>query len=134
MRPWICLLTLALAPITACGRPAGRPVSFQSDDVNERILAIRQAAEQDDKTTIPLLVDRLEDEDEAVRFFAILALDMLTGRRFGYDYGQPSDRRAKAVELWREYVRDPKRAMSRDGQTESQATGGSASKAAASGI
>lgn len=134
MRPWLGLLALALALISACGRPASRPVSFQSDDVNERILAVRQAAEQNDKTTIPLLVDRLEDEDDAVRFFAILALDKLTGRRFGYDYGQPSHRRAKAVERWREYVRDPKRAMSLEGQAESQTTGGSASKAAASGI
>lgn len=61
---------------------------------------------------MPLLVDRLEDEDEAVRFFAIIALDKITGERLGYDYAQPAAERAKAVERWREYVQRGQHASS----------------------
>jgi hypothetical protein len=50
-------------------------------------------------------VDRLEDEDAAVRFFAIIALERITGRRFGYEYSQPSRERAAAIVRWRDYVR-----------------------------
>jgi hypothetical protein len=98
--------------LLGCARPAPMRASFHSDDVNERILAIRQAADAKDPSTVPLLVDRLEDEDEAVRFFAILALDRITGQRFGYDYGHSAGRRAAAVERWRAYVEDPRRAVS----------------------
>lgn len=78
---------------------------IQSPDPDRRIRAIRAAADANDKQTIPLLVDRLEDEDSGVRFFAIVALERMTGERFGYDYGQPAWERAKSVEQWRAYVR-----------------------------
>jgi len=58
-----------------------------------------------DEKAVALLVDRLEDEDEGVRFYAILALDRITGERFGYDYAAPIDQRAEAVDRWREYAR-----------------------------
>jgi hypothetical protein len=111
--------------LVGCAQGGVYRAAINSDDVNERILAVRQAAEQRDKSAVPLLVDRLEDEDEAVRLFAILALDKLTGQRFGYDYGQPANRRAKSVELWREYVKSPQRAISME--HEDQTDGGNAS-------
>jgi hypothetical protein len=46
----------------------------------------------------------LEDEDEAVRFYAILALEKLTGTRRGYRYGDPVDLRRRAIERWRMYA------------------------------
>lgn len=78
---------------------------IQSPDAGERILGIRQAGEHKDRTAVPLLVDRLEDEDEAVRFYAILALDKITGQRLGYDYTKPAAERLPAIERWRRYVR-----------------------------
>jgi len=107
--------------------------AIQSADPNERILAIRAAGKAKDKQAVPLLVDRLEDEDEAVRFFAILALDRITGRheRFGYDYAKPARERAKAVEQWRRYVRDGEDSMLHDGS--SHAREGQAVEARASG-
>jgi HEAT repeat protein len=80
--------------------------NIQSADAGERILAIQAAGQAKDQSAVPLLVDRLEDEDDAVRFFAILALDRITGQRLGFDYAQPPSRRAAAVERWRRYVRD----------------------------
>ena len=107
-------ICLALAAFSACNRPG--QAGIQSDDPNERILAIRAAAIAKDMRSLPLIVDRLEDEDEAVRFYAIIALDRMTGERFGYDYAKPAEVRAKAVERWRMYMR-------RRGKTGSEAAG-----------
>lgn len=79
---------------------------INSPDALGRVLAIREAAEANDRLAVPHLVDRLEDEDEAVRLFAINALVKMTGNRFGYDYAKPADQRAGAVERWRDYVRE----------------------------
>jgi hypothetical protein len=78
---------------------------IQSERPHERIRAIHQAGELRDEKAVALLVDRLEDEDEGVRFYAILALDRITGDRFGYDYAAPIDRRAESVNRWREFAR-----------------------------
>jgi hypothetical protein len=107
-RTFAVVVACAVAWVHTNGCTAARPhdrATIQSQNPSERILAIRTAAETKDQGAVPLLVDRLEDEDEAVRFFAIIALDKITGERFGYDYAQPANLRAKAVERWREYVR-----------------------------
>jgi len=82
------------------------PESFNSFRPEERILAARHAAEIGDREAVPLLVDRLEDDDAAVRMFAILALEKLNGTRLGYDYAADGLERARAAERWRRYVRD----------------------------
>lgn len=81
-------------------------MGIQSPDPDARVLAIVKAGQRRDVRTVPLLVDRLEDEDEAVRLYAILALDKITGRRLGYDYAGPAGERAKAVARWRRFARD----------------------------
>jgi hypothetical protein len=78
---------------------------IESRDAVARVLAIRQAGETRDQTAVPRLVDRLEDEDEAVRIFAILALERITGERFGYRYSEPIEQQAAAIRRWREYVK-----------------------------
>lgn len=99
--------SLAAILLVACGcRSPGEPGScdIQSMDVGERVAAIRRAAAQRDRSAVPHLVDRLEDEDVVVRFAAIMALEDLTGRRFGYSYGGGSRLRAEAVARWRQFV------------------------------
>src|SRR5438046_10677977 len=97
---------LAVAVFMAgCGRVGALRARINSEDSSERILAIRQAGDQKDVSAVRLLVDRLEDEDAAVRLFAIAALEKITGQRFGYDYGQSAELRAKSVKKWRQYVR-----------------------------
>jgi hypothetical protein len=129
MQRLIGVFLLILAPI-GCGRTGSYRANIHSDDVNERILAIREAAQKDDKTAVPLLVDRLDDEDDAVRFFAILALDKITGHRFGYDYAEPARQRAEAVERWRAYLKDPERVLSMEKQRPRSSGGPSHSAAA----
>jgi len=85
-----------------CGAPEG---NIHSWNPAERVLAIRKAAVARNVHAVPLIVDRLEDEDAAVRMFAILALQEITGERFGYDYSATGSRQAAAVEAWRSYVR-----------------------------
>ena len=106
---------------TAC--TSTRVANIHSADPGERILALRAAADHKDRLAVPLIVDRLEDEDEAVRFYAILALDKITGQRLGYDYAKPLEARARSVELWRQYVRGGNHAGANgehDGQASAQ--------------
>jgi len=75
-----------------------------SENPAERAVAIKYAAEIKDRSAIPIIVDRLEDEDEAVRFYAILALEKLTQQRQGYDYHGSELERGRAVQRWRSYL------------------------------
>ncbi|RIK63484.1 MAG: hypothetical protein DCC65_15785 [Planctomycetota bacterium] len=79
--------------------------AIASEDVEARIRGIKMAADNRDYGAVPLIVDRLEDEDDGVRFYAILALERITGERFGYDYARISRDRAAAVQKWRLYIK-----------------------------
>ena len=94
-----------LWPVSGCGGKASPRAAIQSADVGERIRGAWVAGETRDRSAVPLLVDRLEDEDEAVRFVTILALEKIEGDRFGYDYASTAQGRAAAVTRWREHVR-----------------------------
>jgi hypothetical protein len=121
-RSSLCLLGLGLV---GCSSSRPYQAGIQSDDPHERILAIREAADSNDTSCVPLLVDRLEDEDEAVRFFAILALEKLTGQRMGYEYGKPLADRIAAVERWRAAVRQSPSPLTLDDRpTESESASG----------
>ncbi len=104
----ICLAAVCwTAGLSGCGPHTPRQkVSLESPDSAVRVLAIVRAANDRDQSAVPLLVDRLEDEDPAVRFYAILALDSLTGTRLGYEYGGPAFERRASVERWRRFVVD----------------------------
>ena len=79
-----------------CRVPPGRPTiarGLQSDDPDERIQAVIRAGRTRDESVLPLLVERLEDRDEAVRMFAIASLERIAGTRRGYQYyGSPDER------------------------------------------
>ncbi len=83
----------------------GYEPDLQSPDPAARIRAIVDVAEAGETSAVPALVDRLEDEDEAVRFYAIEALKRLTGRDLGYRYYESAYERRPAVQRWRRYVR-----------------------------
>lgn len=89
-----------------CGCVGGYQPDLTSPDPSARIRAIRQVAEKPTPSSVPLLVNRLEDEDEGVRFYAIGALVRMTGTDMGYTYYAPEAERLEAVKRWRRYVRD----------------------------
>ncbi len=102
--PWCVASGLSLL-CAGCGRsvhPEGTGIS--SVDAGQRVRAIRQAARAGDVDRVAALVDRLEDEDSAVRFAAIIALEKLTGMRLDYDYADDAEQRSRAVEAWRLYL------------------------------
>lgn len=80
------------------------PAAMQSKVAVERVRAIVRAAAAGDESQLPHLVDRLDDEDAAVRFAAIMALERLAGTRLAYNYGDPPQARAAAVQRWRRYL------------------------------
>ena len=82
------------------------PQSFNSFRPEERIRAAQHAAAIQDQQALPLLVERLDDEDSAVRLFTILSLEKLTGTRLGYEYQADEVERARSVERWRRYLVD----------------------------
>jgi hypothetical protein len=69
-----------------------------------RIRAIKWAADKNLRPAVPLLVDSLQSEDEAVRFYAIEALRRIAGTDHGYDYKAQPQQRAAAVKRWQESV------------------------------
>lgn len=121
----LMLVACSVCLASGCG-PAGGPLGLaqlESPDPATRIRAIVHLTHEASRASSSLfgrpqqfarthqartveaaLVDRLEDEDEAVRMFAIAGLDRLTGERFGYVAYIGPQRRQPAVERWREYL------------------------------
>jgi hypothetical protein len=83
---------------------------MNSQDSGERVKAAKTAvtypykSEEDRRAVLEMLVTRLDDDDEAVRFFSILALEKMTGSRRGYEYHAPWADRLRAVQTWRRYL------------------------------
>lgn len=98
------MLGAALVLASGCSDQTPYPASLNSIRPDERARAAVQAAETRDRDVLGILVDRLEDPDEGVRFYAILALEKLTGTRLGYDYRAGAIQRWRAVQEWRRYL------------------------------
>lgn len=102
--PYALFIAAALLSTGGCSAPVtSRDVT--SYDPRRRALAIRMIANSNDKSQIPRLVERLEDNDQAVRMFAILALERMTGRQSDYKYYLPPTAQPAAIEEWRELGR-----------------------------
>lgn len=112
---------IACLALVGCNIPPYR-ANFNSDDPTERIMAVQAAAKAGDRSAVPLIVDRLEDEDNGVQFFAMLALERLTGERFGLESGQSSAERLAAVQRWRAYIDQGAHKVSMNQGTARQAT------------
>lgn len=94
-------LLAALVLIAGCGPGSGPVISLTSDDPAGRIPAMKQAALQKDASAVPELVKRLESDDPAERFYAIEALQRITGQTLGYIYYATEQDRAAAVARWK---------------------------------
>lgn len=101
--------TTCLIAATLAGCTAPRPrLTVTDSDPGVKIPAIKQSAEKHDSGAAPQLVQDLESDDPAVRFYAIEALFRLTGQRFGYDYYASEDQRAPAVQRWQQWLEEQK--------------------------
>jgi hypothetical protein len=91
---------------SAGGCYSPEPKSLTGSGAPSVIPAIKAAADAKDRKAIPRLIADLEDNDPAIRFAAINALQRITGQTLGYQYYDDEDRRKPAVERWRQWLKD----------------------------
>jgi nicotinamide mononucleotide adenylyltransferase len=108
-RPHVKLVRLLLctaAALCGCSGYTG-PRSVVNPDPAVKIPQIRKAVEAGDRSVIPQLIQDLDSNDAAVRFYAIEALQRLTDEDFEYDW-TAVDRhvRAPAIRRWQKYLQD----------------------------
>lgn len=89
-------------PFIGCAKPISKGIA--DDDPSFRIPAIKQVAETHDTRAIPQLVQLLDDDDPAVRFYTIEALKRLTGETFGYRFYEDESQRRTAVGKWKDWL------------------------------
>lgn len=75
-------------------------------DPSNNIPAIQEAARNGDSKAIPALVQQLDNDDPAVRFYAIEALQKLTGQTLGYQFYDNAKLRKEEVARWQRWVKD----------------------------
>ena len=83
--------------------PKGKP-SLSDPDPMLSIPAIRKAADSGDPQARAKLVELLDSDDPAIRFYAIEALQRIAGTRMGYDYYGEQSQRSEAVKRWRSWL------------------------------
>ena len=75
-------------------------------DPSNNIPAIQEAARTNDHNAIPAIVRQLDSDDPAVRFYAIEALQKLTGQTLGYQFYDDANLRKDEVARWRRWIDD----------------------------
>lgn len=107
MRRWQSLVLSACAGV-ACGCFPRERQHIGAVDPTSNIPAIQEAAREKDYKAIPQLVRQLDNDDPAVRFYAIEALQQLTGQTLGYQFYDDAAERRPAVRRWQQWLREGK--------------------------
>ena len=105
--PRLLLVTaLLLGGLLSCrAGPAKARAQLVSGTPEEQARAAVQLTEHRDVQSIPELIALLNDNDPAVRMYAITALEDLTGQTYGYKFYAPEAERAAAIQRWQEALR-----------------------------
>ena len=82
---------------TGCAR---RRASFDDDDPASQLAALDRAVETNDRSNVPDMIRLLDSDDPAVRMFAILGLERMTGQTHGYDFAASEPERDAAADRW----------------------------------
>ena len=90
-----------------CSEPTG-PRTVLSRELSIKIPAIKHAVRQKDTSAFAEMVRELDDDDPAVRLYAIQGLQRLTGKDFGYRYYDDKEARQPAVERWNKWLSEQK--------------------------
>ncbi len=111
---YVCTVT-AVATLAAgllgCNGAAARRRLMSSGNPLDRARGAIEASDARDAAAVPQLVNLLEDPDQAVRMYAVLALRRLCADDFGYRYYADEPERHAAVERWRQELRAGKLAL-----------------------
>jgi hypothetical protein len=104
---YLLLLASAVALSAGCHEPTG-PKVIASHDLDVKIPAIKRAVQNKDRTELAELVKELDDDDAAVRLYAIEGLQRLTGQDLDYRYYDDKEARKPAVERWKKWLSEQK--------------------------
>ena len=97
--------TFALAALGwSCTAPRPAP-NIADPDPQVKIAGIKQAVAKRDLSALPALVEQLDSDDPAVRFYAQQALERFAGEGFGYEYYQDEEERKAPLARWREWLK-----------------------------
>ncbi len=97
--------TAVLCVAGGCTAPEAEP-DFDAALAASRIAAIELALRRGDVSSTPQIVEQLDSDDRAVRLLAISALEVLTGRTYGYHYDDPPGLREQAIKRWVNHVNE----------------------------
>lgn len=78
--------------------------SINSADPMAAIPAIQEAARKKDRSSVEALVGRLDSDDAAIRFYAIAALQDITGQTMDYHYYDDAEERKLAIQRWQKWI------------------------------
>jgi len=87
-----------------CGGRGTLALALQDENPAVRAEGAHRAGETRDRSTVALLVERLEDPNADVRFFAAGALRRITGKTFGYRHFDDVATRTEGVKRWRHWL------------------------------
>jgi hypothetical protein len=99
-------IIVLLVGLLAGGCFSPDPKSLDSDSAPSAVPAIKDAADADDHKAVPRLIEDLSDNDPAIRFAAITALQKITGQTFDYRYYDHEDARRPAVQRWQQWLKE----------------------------
>lgn len=97
-----CILACTLL-LCACAAP--KPAaSVHHADATVKIRGIKQSVHKHDRAALTQLVADLDNDDPAVRLYAIEALERITGDNFGYRYYDDLVQRQPAITRWQRWL------------------------------
>ena len=89
--------------IGGCSAPR-EPRLISNPDPSGKIPAYKIAVENKDLSHAKQMVDDLESDDPAVRFYAIEGLQRLTGETFGYEFYLDEEQRKPSLGRWKQWL------------------------------
>ena len=98
--PIIILIIMLLSGCLQTSHPISL-ADLENPNPVMRIKAVKWVGENKNSQTVPKLLELSQDEDQAVRFYAIIALRNITQTDLGFDYQADARRRAEAVNQWK---------------------------------
>ncbi|MBI9018406.1 MAG: hypothetical protein JEZ07_14230 [Phycisphaerae bacterium] len=101
-------LVLLILIISGCGISKYRNIScddLSSKDATVQAIAIKWAGDNKVNDALGPLINILEYEDAALRFYAQQAIEKITDQDMGYCYSDPPEKRIEAVQRWRQYLK-----------------------------
>ena len=81
------------------------PVSIHSNDPDLHVVAIKRDQACPNHEDLVQMVEDLNDDDPAIRFYAIQSLQRVTHDDFGYRFYEDEDQRVPSLKRWQAWMK-----------------------------